>query len=294
MFSSEKDIFRFEKDSPLQYASFTLHQISDIQTAPGSICPLHVQFCDEISYLVSGRCSHKVNNTTVDLSPGDLLLLRTDDVHAYSTDAANPARIFNLGVSLSETEQSWLSSAWSEWYSRPSPVLLHDAKPVEDIFIHMLDELADNSFGWEYALRLYSEQLLLTVCRMLNHVLVQAYLPESDKEAEKRLIYSLIQYMDTHITESDTLTRLPEIFHYSTSHLSHVFKRAMGVSLSDYYRQRRFSHAAQLLAQGRFSVTEVAKRMDYQTVHAFSKAFHKFYGISPSQYINTLSKQDTP
>ena len=34
-----------------------------------------------------------------------------------------------------------------------------------------------------------------------------------------------------------------------------------------------------------FSITEIAGKLGYQTVHAFSKAFTNYYGICPTRYL---------
>ncbi|WP_300843560.1 AraC family transcriptional regulator [uncultured Acetatifactor sp.] len=290
MDKTEKDIFRLEKcggvDGPLQFDDFNIFQICDIQTAVGSTCLPHIQVCDEISYVASGYCRHTVNNRELELGPGDLLLLQEGDIHAYSTDQKQPARIWNLGIVMKKHENIDLTDIWSELHTHSGPLLLHEAVQIEKIFVSLFEEIAGGNAYWEYALQLYTEQLLLTLCRILRRIRVRAYTPQSSEESQKRLLYSIINYMDAHVEEMNALKDMCDIFHYSYAYISHFFKKMMGTSVSAYYQQRRFSHAAELLMQEKYSITEISARMGYQTVHAFSKAFTKFYGMCPTQYLH--------
>ena len=290
---AEKDIFRLEKGGPLHFADFSLLQICDIQTARDSLCPLHVQFCDEISFVASGYCRQTANGSEYDMKAGDMLLLRQDDVHAYITDPLHPARIFNIGLSPREKNYIGLAEECLEWRTAPAPILLHGMKRAGEIFIRVFEELSANQFGWEQAVRLYTEELLLDISRAMRKISVQPYMPESGAAVNNRLLYAVIHYVDTHLGEMDALQGMPEALHYSYTHLSHLFKKAMGVSLAEYYRQKRFSRAADLLAREHDSVTEAARKLGYQTIHSFSRAFSKYYGICPSEYIRLGEKSGT-
>jgi len=103
------------------------------------------------------------------------------------------------------------------------------------------------------------------------------------------LLSSIMDYIDTH-EDMNMLKEMCSEFHYSYSYLSHYFKNKTGVSLSEYYQQRRFEKAAELLRQEKYSITEIAKRVGYRRVNAFSKAFSRYHGISPTNYRLTQGK----
>ncbi|MBE3102342.1 MAG: helix-turn-helix domain-containing protein, partial [Firmicutes bacterium] len=47
---------------------------------------------------------------------------------------------------------------------------------------------------------------------------------------------------------------------------------------------RRMTTACELLKAGSISISVIAEKLRYQSIHSFSKAFKKNYGISPAQY----------
>lgn len=228
LYESEKDIFRLEKDGFLSFEDFSLIQVSDIQTAPESVCPTHVQFCAEISYLAGGFARHTVNGQTVELIPGDLLLLCKEDVHAYANGRAEPARIFNIGLNFSGHAPAWMQELQLEWKSFPKPLVLRDVRCVEAPFIHIFDEVAGMPMGWDAAVHLHIEHILLLLYRMLKKESGSLWKPESGEEVGKRLLHAVIRYVDGHIADPNVLHDLPKIFHYTSTYLSHFFGSKWG------------------------------------------------------------------
>ena len=70
---------------------------------------------------------------------------------------------------------------------------------------------------------------------------------------------------------------------YNYSYLSAIFRSKTGVTISEYYQQKRLGAAKQLLFEGNLSVNKIADVLGYSSIYAFSKAFKKKYGIAPSK-----------
>ncbi len=57
----------------------------------------------------------------------------------------------------------------------------------------------------------------------------------------------------------------------------------MGMTVSEYIRNRRLSCAAQELLQPNSRIIDIAMRYQYETQESFSKAFTRFHGVPPSK-----------
>lgn len=57
----------------------------------------------------------------------------------------------------------------------------------------------------------------------------------------------------------------------------------MGEPLKEYFTRRRFERATQLLEDG-MSVTQIADMLGYKSIHSFSRAFTRRFGVSPLEY----------
>ena len=60
-----------------------------------------------------------------------------------------------------------------------------------------------------------------------------------------------------------------------------------------YITEVRMERAAELLGTGSMSVTEIADKCGFEDVYYFSKAFKKYYGASPKNYISGNKQQKT-
>ena len=68
----------------------------------------------------------------------------------------------------------------------------------------------------------------------------------------------------------------------SPSHLRATFRAKTGLSLGRYLREWRIREAALLLRSENLSVKETAERLGFQDIYAFSHAFRRALGVSPS------------
>ena len=80
------------------------------------------------------------------------------------------------------------------------------------------------------------------------------------------------------------LEELAETFRVSTFHLSRAFSQDFGMSMTDMLAGIRMEHAREMLITGTLSVKEIASNVGYTSGNYFSKAFRRYYGLSPSEY----------
>ena len=57
------------------------------------------------------------------------------------------------------------------------------------------------------------------------------------------------------------------------------------MTIAEYYQNRRLETAKLLINSGDLKITNIAERLNYSSLFAFSKAFKKKYGIAPKNYI---------
>jgi AraC-like DNA-binding protein len=71
-----------------------------------------------------------------------------------------------------------------------------------------------------------------------------------------------------------------------------VFTQETGISIKEYYQKKRFEEAVEMLKGSNFSITQIAQDLQYKSIHTFSRAFRKNFGISPTAYHELYSKMD--
>ena len=70
----------------------------------------------------------------------------------------------------------------------------------------------------------------------------------------------------------------------SNSHFRKLFARHFGCSPREFLCRSRIRHAKSLMAGGNLTLSQIATRCGFATVHSFSRAFRALEGISPTEY----------
>jgi len=80
--------------------------------------------------------------------------------------------------------------------------------------------------------------------------------------------------------------------HTSESTLLRAFRRDFETTPATYARERRLEASLLLLKSGRYTVTEVAARVGYGSLPAFTIAFRRRFGSSPSSARTAESRME--
>lgn len=94
----------------------------------------------------------------------------------------------------------------------------------------------------------------------------------------------LREYQKTSIS----LREIAERLNVSYGYLSSIFTKQFGISMKGYLIQVRMEKALELLLKRRYKIYEIALMVGYTNTRYFSDAFRNFYGVSPTQKLETL------
>lgn len=90
-----------------------------------------------------------------------------------------------------------------------------------------------------------------------------------------------IDYLEVNMTEKLDIEAVAKIALSSPFHFQRMYHIITGITVAEYVRRRRLTLAAQEIMWGD-KVIDVAFKYGYETPEAFTKAFRKMHGISPS------------
>ena len=98
-----------------------------------------------------------------------------------------------------------------------------------------------------------------------------------------KLFDKAIDYIEKHITEDIGVEDIAKEINISASYFQRAFQILSGFTLGEYIRSRRLYLAAIGIRAENISVTDAAFKYGYETVEAFTKAFTRFHGNTPSK-----------
>lgn len=94
-----------------------------------------------------------------------------------------------------------------------------------------------------------------------------------------------ITYIEEHLHEKLLLNDIATKAHFSPFHFHRLFSVVTKETLNSFITRKRIEKAASfLLHKKELTITEVSDRVGFTSLSSFSRAFKKFYGISPVEF----------
>ena len=97
-------------------------------------------------------------------------------------------------------------------------------------------------------------------------------------------IAAVERYVGQHMDERLDREVLAAVAGFSVPHFHRLFSAHLGQNIASYVRRARMLRAGRKLRMGAVDITEVALAAGYDTHAAFSKAFKRQFGLSPSEF----------
>jgi len=101
------------------------------------------------------------------------------------------------------------------------------------------------------------------------------------------MVQRMVDWLEDHLTESPILLKMSEQLGYSPYYCSRQFNQYTGMTLRDYVWTRRISRAALELRDTDQRVLDIAVKYGFSSQEAFTRAFHKAFGMTPAAYRKT-------
>jgi len=98
------------------------------------------------------------------------------------------------------------------------------------------------------------------------------------------MVQRMVDWLEEHLTENPVLLKMSEQLGYSPYYCSRQFNQYTGMTLRDYVWTRRISRAALELRDTDQRVLDIAVKYGFSSQEAFTRAFHKAFGMTPAAY----------
>ena len=149
-----------------------------------------------------------------------------------------------------------------------------DLKRLEDAYFH---SKVLNPGQYEAAIR-----LLEIFGKHLS--LIANQLATQSAEAEPPMIRRAKAYVAGHHADPLRLREIAMAMHVSTFYFCKMFKKATGLTFTDYLGRVRVEKAKSLLANPHLRISEIAYSVGFQSLTHFNRVFRELTGESPTNY----------
>jgi len=272
-------------ENPQHHESLILYQIGDLSCKKGYTVKEHMQHCYEISYVVSGKGEFHMDNKCYEIEEGDIVLNVPGETHYIRTNDEQPLRYYYAGFNFdisNENSQSFVHI--KKMFDQTHYPVVKSKLQIDMPFVSIFNELVHLNSYSTVMIGMYLRQLIIIAYRCFHESWEAGYKPEQKEASATSMVYEVINYIDVHLQKIKELSQIADELHYSYSYMSNTFSKEIGLTIQEYYNRKRFEKAVQWLQEGDMNITAIAEKLNYHSIHTFSKAFRKNFGISPSEY----------
>lgn len=117
----------------------------------------------------------------------------------------------------------------------------------------------------------------------------------SNSPTDVSFIDKILMLIEENLSDAEfNVDKMAEAYGLSRNHLNRKIKALTGETTINFLRDIRLKHAAALLVNGKYNVSEVTWRVGYSDLGSFRKRFKDRFGVSPSDYAKQQKNEQTP
>jgi len=200
-------------------------------------------------------------------------------------DAAVPVRLGESLVGFLRTGQVLTEPPTEEEFDRTAQQLIRwgidfDVKKLKDAYFASR-VISNEQYGAMIRLlKVFADHLSM----ISNQVLVR------EENTENPMITRAKDYIERNQSEDISLAAVARAVNTSTFYFCKMFKKATGLTFTEYLGRVRVEKAKQLLLNPHVRVSEVAFEVGFQSLSQFNRVFKRITGQSPSDYRERLPR----
>ncbi len=270
-------------DIPLELGSIRLIQIGRYFCTEDTVIRehLHKDFL-ELTIVNEGRGVVCANGKEMPVEKNDIFVSFPFDTHEILSDKNEPLQYDHLAFIVENKEyNTLLQEIFTDFYDSSYRV-------IEDSRINYLTYCILGEFSKERIMK--NETVENFILNILIYIIRAFNKKESvnsiEHATEKEVICNrIMNYIDTHIYSIEKLNDLSAVTGYNYNYLSTIFAQTTGITLREYFLNRKLEVANMLIREGKLKICEIAEKLHYSDGNALTKAYKKKYGKSPKNSI---------
>jgi AraC-like DNA-binding protein len=210
---------------------------------------------------------------------------QTTTCFAGLSETSIPIHVGSKIVGFLQTGQVSFRKPTDAGFSRVSQQLIAwgakvDLTKLEDAYFHSRVLSQEQYEAMVRLLEIFAKHLSV----IANQVLVQ------QENGEPPLISRAKAFIGEHQAESISLDQIAKTLNVSTFYFCKLFKKATGLTFTDYFARTRIERAKNLLLNPNVRISEVAYDCGFLSLTHFNRIFKRVVGKSPTHYRQGLPR----
>lgn len=238
----------------------------------------------ELEYVTEGDGVQILNQQLVPYSKGKLTLLLPTDFHEVYINKENKPFVYNVKF----TEQMLDRDLFDLLYNADGilyaeiPTELHDELVRE--FLILKRENVGNSILKTKAMKCILQRILIYLVRYMETGDNQKNIKEQSASELSDMVVQVMSYIKRNYRSPITLKNIADSVHLSPNYLSGLFRRNMGITITEYLMSVRMRNAIVYLINSDKTIYEISEAVGYNSYEHFERLFKRRFGISPKEF----------
>ncbi len=235
-----------------------------------------------IHFVTSGKGTLMVNHQSFEITKNEGFIIFPNILSYYQADTLDPWHYYWIGFSGSRSYQ----------YLKQMNLSVHN--PIirvksSNCIIHYLEQMLKSSKE-----KRGTETRLLGYFYLFLSDLIEESEPSKHVSDKTDYIQAFIEFIEKNYSRAITIKEVTSYIGLNRNYFSNVFKGQIGTSPQNYLLHYRINKACELIEQNpNLQVKEIGMAVSYKDALAFSKAFKRIKGISPSRYKERMVNRKT-
>ena len=209
---------------------------------------------------------------------------KTATCFAGLCDSAVPVKAGDKVIGYLQTGQVALRKPNEVQFNRITQQLMDwgvnvDLNELKDAYYHSRTLAPQQYMAMVKLLEIFATH----ISALANEIVVQ------EDEAESPMIRRARAYILANQADPIDLDKVAQAMHVSTFYFCKMFKKATGLTFTDYLSRVRVEKAKTLLLNPHLRISEIAYDVGFQSLTHFNRMFRKIVGESPTAYRESKS-----
>lgn len=242
----------------------------------------------EFILVISGEFKITVRNKSYDVKSGEIFIINSNYSHILERNDENNEE--NL-VLCFQIEPNYLKKK----FLNNEDVIFYNSftdKNIKEniilslglLFIEGLSSKPNKEKEYKYLeflMKNLNENILLKDSDKFKY-------QEVDKSVNS-IVLEIAEDYTYNMGEDPSLEYLSKKYDLSPSYLSRMFKKVVGMNLTEYYRRRKVSRAIGYLINSDYTISQISNRSGFKDIKAMNRDFHKEIGMSATKFRKEIS-----
>ncbi len=285
----EGNLFSFNEfhDEGIVLDFIKMFQIGEFALKPGGQIYEHKQYCNEITYITSGKGFIYTNDKAMQVCRGDIHIISKNNTHKIIASPYEMLRYICLGFDFIEFGEKFQEVC--EFYETSMEGIMSSEGDIRYLFDMLINEFYINCETKDCAVESMVKLILIKVFRCFQKK-PSEFIRDNGKEGGNTTVYKITRYIDSNIYNVKSVREVAAALNFTENYISHTFKVNMGISLLAYIKKKKVEAAKGLIESRSMSFEEISELLKFDSVQSLSRAFKQEYGKTPTQYLAEQNK----